>query len=257
MSLFTYHMPPFLIVMGVFYLLAAFPILVGFIKDGYWSGVFGEFFSMLRNNLHWCAGAIAITFVLIAFVDIPATLAVKHLEIVTQSYTFWDFISSCAEGGFVGGFLFTLFMLSKQFKWLKLAEVVKISLMSSILGGLSNGILKFLFNRQRPSIGLEQWHFFAFFKDGAEQFNNLLYAYNSMPSGHTITTLAAITPFFLAYRNKFIRTFLLIWALLVCFARVYTINHWLSDVFIASLLGVLIGLASFRVNQKRLIIRVK
>jgi undecaprenyl-diphosphatase len=78
-----------------------------------------------------------------------------------------------------------------------------------------------------------------------------MYAYNSMPSGHTISTLAAIMPFFLAYQSKKIRIGLVIWALMVNFSRVYTINHWLSDVVMASLLGIIIGVAVFKVNEFR------
>jgi len=238
--------------MGFFYILVAAPFLISFLSEGYWRGVFSQIWQELCRYRMWIIPVIILELLIIKYADLPTTLWVKYIDDKTHAYTFWDFICSCAEGGFVAGFLFTVFMLANYFRQIKLASVAKISLMSSIYGGLANGVLKFIFNRQRPSIGLDQWHFFAFFESGAKHFDDLMYAYNSMPSGHTITTLAAIVPFFLAYRGKKIRLFLISWAILVNFSRVYTINHWLSDVVMASILGVIIGMSVFKVNQHRL-----
>jgi membrane-associated phospholipid phosphatase len=251
MGFFNYHLPPFLTVMGVLYILVAAPILINLLRHGYWQGVFGEICRIIRTKWRWITGVIIVVLAMITWVDLPVTLFVKYLEPITHSYTFWDFICSCAEGGTVVGFIFTLMMLANYYGKHKLAEVSKISLMSSIYGGLANGVLKFLFNRQRPAIGLDQWNFFAFFKSGGEHLDNLMYAYNSMPSGHTISTVAAIVPFFICYKNKTVRSLLVWWACMVAFARVYTINHWLSDVTIATMFGLIIGVAVYRVNQQR------
>lgn len=246
-------MPPFLTVMGFFYILVAVPFLISFVKDGYWNGVIIEIADILKHNLIAVILCILIVIGLISKIDLPFTLLLKNLDRITHDYTFWDFISSCAEGGFVGGILFSLFMLGNYLRLTKFSEVTKISLMSSIYGGLANGILKFIFNRERPVVGFDPWHFFAFFGSGAKQWENLWYAYNSMPSGHAVTTLAAVTPYIVAYKNKLARSLLILWALMINFARVYTINHWLSDVTIASMLGIIIGIAVYRVNQWRVI----
>ena len=79
-----------------------------------------------------------------------------------------------------------------------------------------------------------------------------MFAYNSMPSGPTISTVAALVPFYICYRHKLVLSLLIWWCLMVCFSRVYTINHWLSDVVFASVLGLLIGLAVYQVKAKRL-----
>ncbi len=252
MEFFTYRMPPFLNVMGALYIVVAAPFLISLLREGYWRGVFHQIGVNLKHV--WIAIIVALPLILliINYLDIPATLAVKAMDTYTHSYVFWDFICSCAEGGFVGGVLFTLFMSANYFKLNKLAVCAKLSLMSSIYAGLANAVLKFLFNRQRPAIGLEQWHFFAFFESSVKNFNELTYAFNSMPSGHVISTVAAVVPFFLAYKLKSIRISLIIWVLMVAFSRVYTINHWLSDVMVSSLLGMLIGFAVYQVNFWRI-----
>ena len=226
MEFFTYRMPPFLSVMGALYIVVAAPFLISLLREGYWRGVFHQIGVNLKHV--WMALIVALPLILliINYLDIPATLAVKAMDTYTHSYVFWDFICSCAEGGFVGGVLFTLFMSANYFKLNKLAVCAKISLMSSIYAGLANAVLKFLFNRQRPAIGLEQWH--------------------------VISTVAAVVPFFLAYKLKAMRVGLIIWVLMVAFSRVYTINHWLSDVLVSSLLGMLIGFAVYQVNFWRI-----
>lgn len=251
MEFFNYRMPPFLTVMGALYILVAAPVLINLLRDGYWSGVARQISrNLIRYKLH-IAIFLLLDLVIITWLDIPVTLAVKQMDTWSHSYTFWDFICSCAEGGLLSGVLFTGLMLADYFKIKKLALTFKISLMGSIYAGLANGILKFLFNRQRPSIGLDQWHFFAFFESGAKHFDDLMYAFNSMPSGHTISTVSALVPFFMAYRNKYVRSFLVLWAILVSFSRVYTINHWLSDVLMSCMLGIIIGLAVYQANCKR------
>ncbi len=252
MDFFTYHMPPFLNVMGVFYIMVAAPILINLLRDGYWRGVFTRLIQLIRQYRIFIPLLLIIILALIEWVDLPFTIWIKKVELNAHAYTFWDFICSCAEGGFVAGLLFTIAVLADYFKLKQFALVTKISLMASIYGGLANGVFKFVFNRQRPAIGLDQWHFFAFFESGAKHFSDLMYAYNSMPSGHTISTVAALVPFFIYYQHKLVRAVLIWWWLMVCFSRVYTINHWLSDVVFASVLGLLIGVAVYQVNAKRL-----
>ena len=252
MEFFTYRMPPFLNVMGVLYIVVAAPFLISLLRDGYWRGVFSQIRVNLKRFWFSLLCGLPIILLIINYLDIPTTLAVKAMDLHTHSYVFWDFICSCAEGGFVGGVLFTLFMSASYFKLNKLAICAKISLMSSIYAGLANAILKFLFNRQRPAIGMDQWHFFAFFESGVKSVDELTYAFNSMPSGHVISTMAAVIPFILAYKVRALRIGLIIWILMVAFSRIYTINHWLSDVVVSSILGMIIGLAVYQVNAWRI-----
>lgn len=251
MEFFTYRMPPFLVVMGVFYIVVAAPILINMLRVGYWSGVFRQLGINIRCYWWLILSTLAVVLGFITWVDLPFTVSLKKLDQATHMYQFWDFICSLGEGGLIAGLIFTIVMLAQYFKLAKLVEVAKISLMSSLFAGLMNAVLKFIFNRQRPSIGLDQWHFFAFFR-GNGQAEDLLYAFNSMPSGHTISIVAAIVPFFIAYQNKSIRCLLILFAMLIAFARVYTINHWLSDVAVASLFGFLIGLSVYQANLRRI-----
>lgn len=252
MNFFTYHMPPFLTVMGFFYILVAAPFIINLLLSGYWRGVFSQLILNCKEHIRLILAVIALVIGFIIWLDLPLTVWVIEIDKSIHCYTFWDFICSCGEGGFVAGLIFSIMMLATYFKHNYLAGVCKISFMSTVYGGLANAVLKFIFNRQRPSIGLDQWHFFAFFRSDGGHVNDLLYAYNSMPSGHTISTVAAIVPFLYAYKNKALRVGLLTYPVLVGIARIYTVNHWLSDVTVASLFGFLIGLSVYQKNEWRL-----
>ena len=124
--------------------------------------------------------------------------------------------------------------------------------MASIFAGLFNAILKVLINRERPGIGMNPDHFFHFFATGCKHIGDLIYASNSMPSGHTITIFAAVTPFFLSAKTFKMRMMLVFFVGMICFARIYTLNHWVSDVFVSAILGSIIGRAAYLCNKYRI-----
>jgi membrane-associated phospholipid phosphatase len=129
------------------------------------------------------------------------------------------------------------------------ANILKISYVASIYAGIFNAILKFIFNRQRPSIGIEPTNFFCFIMSNNKTFFDLSYACNSMPSGHTVIVFAAITPLFLYIKSSLYRFLILCFGIIIAIARVYTLNHWLSDVIVSVFLGTLVGLTIYEQNK--------
>lgn len=246
-------MPPFLSLMGIFYIVVAAPILINMLFAGYWSKMPIRLLQSIRLYKLQLFCGIFFVLILICFVDLPLSTFLKwYSALHPKFHSSWDMICSIGDGGVVAGIVFTIFMLARQFEKYQLAAVAKISLMSSLFGGLSNAIFKFIFNRQRPSIGLDQWHFFAFFRSQTHDVNDLMYAFNSMPSGHTISVMAAVVPFILFYKNKMIRMFLALCPLLIAISRVCTLNHWLSDVTVASIFGIIIGISIYKNNEWRI-----
>ena len=244
-------MPPPLMVLGVMYAIVAAFYLVSFLREGYWSGMLHSLKTTFSSNPKRILVALVILAILILFVDLP----IAQLSKAEYNHAFYkcvDFINSMGEGWFIGGVVFTLFLVFQFLGNQKMAIVCKISFMSAIYSGLFNAVIKFVFNRERPGIGMNPWHFFHFWATGAKHFDDLFYAYNSMPSGHTVTIFAAITPFLLTVKTKKVQAFLLFMAFLICFARIYTLNHWVSDVYIAAMFGLIIGRAIYLCNEDRL-----
>jgi len=250
--LVTYlKMPSPLIILSGFYAILAAIYIVSYWHDGYWRGMFKGLKRLALTHFKLLSWIVFSILLLILLVDKPITqLCQAYYN--QNFYTLVNFICSMAEGWFIGGAIFTFVLILDFFGKTQQAILLKISLMSLIFAGLINGIIKFIFNRQRPSIGLEPLNFFHFFISGAKSYSNLTYAYNSMPSGHTITTFAAITPLILYSKHKRYKILFLFLGILEGFSRVYTINHWLSDVCVSAILGSVIGYLGYKLNQYRL-----
>lgn len=249
------QMPKPLAVLGVIFSIYAILEIVLCIKRGYWHGIIRSLTDTFK--LHKKAILLlSILIILCIFIlDLPITELCKRLYDV-DVYTLVDFICSMGESWFVVGVLLVLSLIFKTLNKHNNFIVCQIAYMSAIYAGLFNLFFKFIFNRQRPSIGLNNLGFFSFFISGGK-LEDLTYAYNSMPSGHTITVFAAILPLILYAKNLFYKSILVFFGLLVAVSRVYTLNHWFSDVCAGALLGTLIGIAMYIINKNRLIINLK
>lgn len=232
-----------LILIAVFYLIDLF-------RAGYLSQIASIFVQELRRYKWFLGLALILIFGEISFIDLPlSTFCKTHFN--PNTYALLDFCNSMGEGWFLGGTVFAGILIGDYLKKDHFAQVLRSSLAALICSGILNTLLKCLFNRERPGIAMNPWHFFHFFQTGARDFSQLVYASNSMPSGHTIAVFATITPIFL-YANKFSTRFLiLLFALIISVARIYTLNHWLSDVTTAMILGILLGIAAYK-NLERI-----
>ena len=106
-------------------------------------------------------------------------------------------------------------------------KVCCLLLESFIETGLIVTVLKAGFGRRRPDSGF-----------GQEAFNIITASNDSFPSGHAATAFSAATVLARAYDVGWV-TYPL--AAGVSFFRMYKEKHWLSDVFLGSVLGVVIG----------------
>lgn len=76
--------------------------------------------------------------------------------------------------------------------------------------------------------------------------------FNSFPSGHTMTAFAIAVFLALMIRKKEWSVVLLIGAVLVGISRMYLNHHFLIDVIVGSLIGVLVSVVCYKIFQKYL-----
>ena len=69
-----------------------------------------------------------------------------------------------------------------------------------------------------------------------------LHAWNSFPSGHTMTAFAFFLSLALIVKNQLLKFFFFAMSLLVGFSRIYLNQHFLEDTLAGSLLAVVIAL---------------
>ena len=145
-------------------------------------------------------------------------------------------------GGGWSGLIFILFL-----SWLEVNKKRKTSITAaaSYLGAISiNGLLKLIYRRPRPSVipPLATVNTFSF------------------PSGHTITAVALYGfAAFILWRksHRILAIFVLFWACLIAFSRIYLGVHYPSDVLGAITVGslwiqiVIITMKAFRSQNSR------
>lgn len=113
-----------------------------------------------------------------------------------------------------------------------------------ILGmGLAQSLLVFFLKRiifkghPRPKTYFQDFEAISLhFVEGVK-----IHSYNSFPSGHTLTAFALATFMALYYRNTGLSLLFLPLACLAGFSRIYLAQHFLIDVCVGSLLGVMMG----------------
>jgi len=119
-----------------------------------------------------------------------------------------------------------------------LADAAVRGMIAIAIGGLSVNIIKIIVGRYRPSELIE---------DGRWGFEPLTYGYAtaSFPSGHSTVVAAACMSAYLAVPRLW--PVWLIGGLCVCYTRLATTSHYLSDVIAGIALGVIVSLLVARV----------
>lgn len=78
----------------------------------------------------------------------------------------------------------------------------------------------------------------------------LVKGFSSFPSGHTMSAFAIFTLVALLLKNKkSLALFLFTLAIIVGLSRIYLVQHFLKDVYLGGIMGVLIALFIFKVQQ--------
>jgi membrane-associated phospholipid phosphatase len=251
------------VIIAVFIVVALFNLW----QERYFINSCQEFKNIFIKYKKVMLAMLGLLILIITFADLPiASLAKRYVDVYYLEL--FSKISLSADSLYLVPIIVMIIALSQdyfitylqyrysqciKFNIHKLIIVFKISLTSLMMSGIINGVLKVFFSRQRPAIGLNNWHLFSLFYNPNCHLQSLSYAYNSLPSGHTIVAISFIMPIIWAYKNNFwVKNILLLWFILIVICRIYTLNHWPSDVFFAGALGYLISSACYNGNKHKL-----
>jgi membrane-associated phospholipid phosphatase len=132
------------------------------------------------------------------------------------------------DGLFSVGVIIILLVLRR---WSQAIQVLTAFLVSALLAQL----LKNLFSMPRPKEFFNQGQY-SYFIEGVTRVG-----FSSFPSGHTTSVFALATMLALFEKNKKWNTLYLLVALGVGYSRIYLGQHFLNDVLVGSLIGVLLA----------------
>jgi membrane-associated phospholipid phosphatase len=106
-----------------------------------------------------------------------------------------------------------------------------------VVGAIAVYLLKNVFRAPRPRIVFQELGLDLHTIEGVR-----LHAWNSFPSGHTMTAFAFFLSLTFIVKNKMLKFFFFAMSLLVGFSRIYLNQHFLEDTLAGSLLAVIIVL---------------
>ncbi|AWG20364.1 hypothetical protein FFWV33_01895 [Flavobacterium faecale] len=145
--------------------------------------------------------------------------------------SFFENITLFGDGWFI---LLTVVLLlfMKQYRFLAF-----VLLLSYISSGLFSQLLKNIVSAPRPSV------YFGIHKVSyvVDTFSSSRIGFSSFPSGHTASFFAFATVLSLYCRKKAVCICLLLASMLVGYSRIYLAHHFLIDVFVGAVIGVLFG----------------
>ena len=153
---------------------------------------------------------------------------------------FFIYGTQIGEGfAYIFAFLLLLFI---RFKDALLVPVVALSTL------LLSFVLKSIFALPRPKNWFEM-------QGRMDEINFIMQPYignNSFPSGHTMSGFAmfGFLAFVLSRKNPIWGFVFFIPALIVAVSRVYLVNHFLMDIYLGSIVGVLIAFGVFMLSEK-------
>ncbi|MFH0864519.1 MAG: phosphatase PAP2 family protein [Candidatus Gottesmanbacteria bacterium] len=165
--------------------------------------------------------------------DITLFLLINHLPHNLILDLFFGFITFIGIAGVIW-ILITLIIWWKKYK-MHDSLLPIVSIVALVSGSLLEAILKDIIRRPRPQLGLNDV-FVPF--DYVRSF--------SFPSGHALIAFAFA--YILSKFHKQGTLFYYLLAILIAFSRVYLGKHYPFDVFIGALLGILIGIITFRIS---------
>jgi membrane-associated phospholipid phosphatase len=155
----------------------------------------------------------------------------KSLDYIFRAVTF------LGDGIFIICLAVLLWILKKKY-------IAIMILGGYLISGIPVQIMKSFFNAPRPAIFLKSIDY-SHFVEGVT-----LHNYSSFPSGHTASAFALAMVFSIYFKNKWYSLIALLLAISVGYSRIYLSQHFLEDVSVGSIIGVLTGIVTFLLLNK-------
>ena len=145
-------------------------------------------------------------------------------------------ITLLGDGIFSVVFCLALLLVKRRY----LSFIVFISFATS---GIVAQVLKYYISEARPAIFLEKANYPYFIE------NVTLHNFHSFPSGHTTSIFALVSIIAFAIKDKKYAIPLLLIGLLVGYSRLYLGQHFILDVTVGSILGVIFSILTWMIFQ--------
>ena len=199
-------------------------------------------YNIIRSHISIIVSCIILT---IYYVDTPLAIFINN-NVSRCVYNIFDKITFFGSFSFIVliNLILLCFFIFRQHlskiqdvedKYKKLTKLLLFGIISQSITAIIIQILKFLFGRMRPF-----YYILANRPHNQFTFFNFQYEYVSFPSGHSAGTWALITCLMIIFRNNKYSKLLIIPGVLISISRLILNVHYLSDIFMGALIGIIL-----------------
>jgi membrane-associated phospholipid phosphatase len=192
-------------------------------------------FSIYKQNRLFFAGYLVLV-IFALFILLGYSKVESHLLLNPLHYKFLDYVFRGAtilgDGIFIIILAVLLWFLKKKYLALMIVG-------GYLISGIPVQVIKSFIESPRPAIFLKSINY-SHFVEGVT-----LHNYNSFPSGHTASAFALAVILSTYFKNNLSSLLFLLLATAVGYSRIYLSQHFMVDVFVGSLIGVLSGIAAY------------
>ncbi|MEO6682057.1 MAG: phosphatase PAP2 family protein [Ginsengibacter sp.] len=191
--------------------------------------------SILKQNRYFFIGyflliLLALYFI-VSFSKVEGHILLNTMHTKPLDYLFRG-MTLLGDGIFVIGLVLVLWLFKNKY----LALMI---LAGYLVSSIPVQVLKNIMDAARPAVFLKGIDY-PYFVEGVTVHN-----YNSFPSGHTATAFALATCLVLGLKRARYGFVILLLATAVGYSRIYLSQHFIQDVFVGSIIGVLSGVLVF------------
>jgi membrane-associated phospholipid phosphatase len=172
-------------------------------------------------------------FIIFAHSKADGFILLNYYHTPFLDFTF-EGITLLGDGFFSVAFCLVLFLVKKRY----LSFIIFISFATS---GIAAQVLKAFISEARPALLLEKSGYPYFIE------NVTLHNFHSFPSGHSATIFALVSIIAFANRDKKYAIPLLLLGALVGYSRMYLGQHFMVDVTVGSLIGIIFSIISWMI----------
>ena len=192
-------------------------------------------FSIYKQNRLFFAGYLVLV-IFALFILLGYSKVESHLLLNPLHYKFLDYVFRGAtilgDGIFIIILAVLLWFLKKKYLALMIVG-------GYLISGIPVQVIKSFIESPRPAIFLKSINY-SHFVEGVT-----LHNYNSFPSGHTASAFALAVILSTYFKNNLSSLLFLLLATAAGYSRIYLSQHFMVDVFVGSLIGVLSGIAAY------------